>query len=408
MMKRKRVMLLLLACCLYPPVQSQTKEASEQIAQRIQAVENSLVEFVQGPPSAAQQTSKVTNLTDRMRLHKIPGVSIAVINDNATEWAKGYGLIKAGDPASVTTEALFEAASTSKLITAVIVLHCVEEGKLTLDENVNKYLKSWKVGDNEYTKDKKVTLRLLLTHQSGLPATNYPFDETKGIPTLLQVLRGELPAQNKPAVVAFVPGSKWQYSNIGYNVIQLVLEDVLGKPFHQIAREVLFEPLGMKSSSFLYPLKPGEREREALPHDEKGTVCEPAMHPSAVAQGGLMTTPSDLARLTIELMLAYQGKSSRILSKKMVDQMFHRELDLDPKIFGVPASEGLGVFLQGKGREFSFAHPGSNYPGSTSFLIGYPELGKGAIIMTNGVMGEVLALEILPALTKVYGWPMTR
>ena len=68
---------------------------------------------------------------------------------------------------------------------------------------------------------------------------------------------------NKPAVVEYVPGTKWQYSNIGYVVIQEILEDALGKPFFQIARETVFKPLGMKNSSFIYPLDKKLQENEA-------------------------------------------------------------------------------------------------------------------------------------------------
>jgi len=126
------------------------------------------------------------------------------------------------------------------------------------------------------------------------------------------------------------------------------------------------------------------------------------MPPTAVAHGGLMTTPSDLAIFTIELMRAYQGLSNRLLSKKTARQMFRKELDLDPRMFGVPISEGLGVMLYGEDENLVFAHPGSNYPGMNCWLIGYPETGRGAIVMTNGEKGEILAMEIISAINREY------
>ncbi len=376
-----------------------------QTAQRIREVESSLPEF--GAADAAS-APKLYTLAERMASGKVPGVSIAVIDRLRIEWARGYGVLRAGGTAPVTPESLFEAASTSKLVTAVMVLRGVEQGKLDLDADVNTYLKSWKVQESEFTREQKVTLRRLLTHQAGLPATNFPYDDTAAPPTLVQVLRGEAPAQNKPAVVGLVPGSKWQYSNIGYVVIQQVLEDVYGRPFAELARQMVFQPLQMKSSTFAYPLPPAWRSREAAPHDGEGVACEPAMHPAAQAQGGLMTTPSDLARLAIELMRASQGRSGRLMSPASVRQMFRTEVELDPRLFGFPAREGLGVFLLGQGEGLSFGHPGSNYPGATSWLIGYPEKGQGVVIMTNGVKGELLALELMTALTRVYGWPFGR
>jgi CubicO group peptidase (beta-lactamase class C family) len=377
------------------------REEKAQLSQRIKNVENGLVEFKPGAPPG----KKKWTLAERMAAHRIPGVSIAVIDENKVDWAKAYGFLRAGGDAVVTPESIFQAASTTKVVTAALVLHFVDKGKIDLDRDVNAYLKSWQVPENDFTKQKKVTLRLLLTHQSGLPATNFPHDEKAGAPTLVQVLKGEFPAGNKPAVVEYLPGSKWQYSNIGYVVLQQILEDVSGKPFTRLAQEVVFEPLGMKSSTMFYPLEAEMRSREAMPHDEQGKAGEPGLPPSALAQGGLLTTPSDLARLTIELINAYQGRSSRLLSQEAVRRMFHKETDIDPRIFGFPVGQGLGVMLMGEGKGFSFAHPGSNYPGTTCWLVGYPELGKGAVIMANGANGDMLSLEILPAIANGYGWP---
>lgn len=385
------------------------QKARLDIEQRMQNIENGLVEFTSPKIVFQADSSNIQNtqtLSKRMAHYKVPGVSIAVINDNKIEWAKGYGVIKAESGAAVTPDTYFEAASTTKLLTSVITLHFVEQKRLDLDEDINTYLKSWKIPANDFTREKKVTLRLLLTHQAGINRPDGMFSwEDGSVPSLVQVLKGEPPAQNKPAVVEFVPGSKWQYSNMGYVVIQMVLEDVLGKPFPQIAQETVFRPLGMKSSTLVYPLRAELKAAEAVPHDAEGKAHEPGMIPTAVAHAGLMTTPSDLALFTVELMRAYQGRSDRILSSEMARRLFHLELELDPNMFGVALAEGLGVFLHGEGQNISFLHPGGNYPGSNCWLIGFPEVGKGAAIMTNGAMGEVLAIEILAAIKNEYGWP---
>jgi CubicO group peptidase (beta-lactamase class C family) len=340
-----------------------------------------------------------------MAFYKVPGVSITVINDNRIEWAKGYGVLKAGASVPVTPGSLFEAASTTKAVIAAIVLGLVQEGKLDLDKDVNLYLKSWHVAENDLTRQRKVTLRLLLTHRAGLPMTNFPYDDNGAPPTLLQVLKGEAPAGNKAAVVELLPGGKWQYSNIGYVVIQQLLEDVLGKPLERIARERVFAPLAMDSSTFAYPLDREKKKNEALPHDEQGAAGTPAMHPAALAQGGLMTTPSDLARFACDLLQAHDGRSKGLLAPATVRAMLTKQVDLDPRLFGFPVAEGLGVFVAGSGRGLSFSHPGQNYPGATSWLIAYPELGQGAVIMTNGAKGDLLTLEIISGLAAAYGWP---
>ena len=246
---------------------------------------------------------------------------------------------------------------------------------------------------------------MLLTHQAGLPATNFPQKENAGDPTLVQVLDGETPAMNKPAIVEYVPGTTWQYANVGFVVIQQILQDRTNKPYSRLAYEIVFEPLGMENSTFEYPLKLERRPMEATPHDADGIAREPVLTPTALAHGVLVTAPSDLALFTIELMRAYQGLSDRLLSKEMTRQMINKELDLDPQMFGVPLGEGLGVMLYGTDENLIFLHPGSNFPGMNCWLLGNPRVGKGAVVMTNGAMGEVLAMEIISAIIREYEWP---
>jgi len=377
-----------------------------QIARRILALESGLVEFVPGPPDPAGTPRKMS-LAERMAAHKIPGVCIAVVKGGKVVWVKAYGVLKAGGEAPVTPESIFQAASTTKMLVAAAALHYVDKGRLDLDEDVNAYLKSWKVPENELTRRNKVTLRLLLTHRAGLPMTNFPSDDGPP-PSLVQILKAEPPARNKPAVVELVPGSEWRYSNIGYVVIQLLLEDLTGKPLARLMREVVFDPLGMKSSTLVYPLEPRLRDKEALPHDVEGRTGELALPKTALAQGGLLTTSSDLALFTLELMRSYRGESERLLSREAARAMLRPELDLDPSLLGMPLREGLGVILSPPGGPFWFGHPGDNYPGASCWVVGYPDLGAGLVVMTNGAKGNLLVMELLPAFEAAYVRPETK
>lgn len=86
--------------------------------------------------------------------------------------------------------------------------------------------------------------------------------------------------------------------------------------------------------------------------------------------------------------------------------MFHTEVDLDPSILGFAMGQGLGAFIWEEGENMSFGHPGDNEPGASCWLMGYPALGKGVVIVTNGAKGNLLVLEILPALEEEYDWPL--
>jgi CubicO group peptidase (beta-lactamase class C family) len=377
----------------------------KEINGRIEYVENNLIEFVSPAGMLNPDSSQLANpktLHDRMAHYNTPGVSIAVINNYELEWAKGYGTMDNNTVGPVTTETIFEAASTSKFVTAVLVLNFVQKGLIDLDKDVNDYLKSWQIPENDFTQVEKVTIRRLLTHKAGLPTTNFSHDDKFGYPTLLNVLNGVSPALNAPAVPELIPGSQWQYSNVAYDVIQLIIEDISGKSFQQNAEDILFIPLGMNQSTFNYPLNSEMKIFEAMPHDAEGNSLEPSMHLTALAHGGLLTTPTDLAKFTNEIMLSYKGKSEKILSQELAKKLFNNEFDLDPRMFGMPISEGLGVLLIEDNNDLVFAHPGSNLPGLNCWLVGWLEQETAIIVMTNGAMGEVLAMEIISAFNYKY------
>ncbi len=198
-------------------------------------------------------------LVDRMKHYQVPGVSIAVIENFEIAWAKGYGVLEAGTSQPVTPNTLFHAGSIAKPVAAAAALVLVQEGLLTLDENVNDRLTSWKVPDNEFTEQEKVTLRRLLSHTAGLSdGGNASFARGEARFTIQQTLDAEPPTDSppseaKPVRVTTVPGTKFIYSPGGYGILTLLLEDVAEKPFPELLRERVFDPVGMASSTFEQP-----------------------------------------------------------------------------------------------------------------------------------------------------------
>ena len=255
----------------------------------------------------------------------------------------------------------------------------------------------------EFTIDNKVTLRHLLSHQSGMQMTNFSVDKNVGMPTLVDVVSGSPPAINKPAIPEFIPGTKWQYSNIAYVLVQLLLEDITGKSFQDIAEEIIFNPLGMNNSQFVYPLDNEKSTREAMPHDYDGNSREPSMHNVAFAPGGLTTTSLDLAKFVREIVLSYQGKSDKILLQNITKQLLNKESDyIEKTILDIPFSIALGAFYMGEGKDLLFLHTGGNFPGFKCWIVGWPEQGNGIVVMTNSANGRELGLEIISAFTHVY------
>src|SRR5205085_2713216 len=201
---------------------------------QIQRVEQGLLPavLIKGDPSWAIQ--------ERMRHYRVPGVSIAVINDFKVDWTKAYGVKDVETNEPVTTETRFQAASISKPVTAMIALKKVSEGKIALDENINNKLISWKLPDNEFTANNKVTLANLLSHTGGLTVHGFPgYEVGAKLPTLPEVLDGKEPANTAAVRVDMEPGTKFRYSGGGTTITQLTLMDIEKKPYPQIAQETV-------------------------------------------------------------------------------------------------------------------------------------------------------------------------
>ncbi len=378
-----------------PPVDSAasaTRAASADDTTRIARVMRGLkppVE-VEGRPVASW------TLAERMVHHKVPGVSIAVIEGGRIAWARGVGVKEAGKPDSVTPATLFQAASISKPVAATAMLRLVERGTLNLDTNVNRYLTSWKVPDNKFTAVEKVTLRRIVSHTAGLTVHGFPgYATSDPIPTVVQVLDGAKPANTAAVRVDTTPGSIERYSGGGTTVMQQLLVDVTGKPFPALMQELVLGPAGMTSSTYEQPLPVARAAEAARAHRQNGKPIPGGWHVyPEMAPAGLWTTPTDLLKWAIAITDARAGRSTALLSQGMTSQMLTAQ----------KGEVGLGPFVGGSGRNFHFGHGGAN-EGFHSELVMYPELGLGAAVMTNGDGGPLIIREILRALAAEYGWP---
>ncbi|HMV51582.1 MAG TPA: serine hydrolase [Blastocatellia bacterium] len=382
------VLLEVVAVANRPSVASQN---ADKVFERIARVEKGLL-----PAVVIKGQSGAMTIADRLAHYKVPGVSVAVINDGKLEWSKGYGVTEAGGTTPVKPETMFQAASISKPVAAMGMLALVEQGKLSLDEDVNAKLKSWKVPDNEFTKEQKVTLRRLASHSAGLTVhgfRGYAADEP--VPTAVQLLDGQKPANSAPVRVNVLPGSLWRYSGGGITVMQLLMADVTGKAFPALMRESVLDKLGMKNSTYEQPLPTEYAVRAATGHRSNGQAIKGKWHTyPEMAAAGLWTTPSDLAKFAVEIQQANAGKSAKVLSQAMVKQLLTKQ----------SGDYGLGVAVGGEGNARTFSHSGSN-EGFKCLLFAYTETGKGAVVMTNGDQGSQLANEILRGIAREYGWP---
>lgn len=366
-------------------------QGKTDVAARIERVEKGLL-----PAVVIKDQTMAMTMADRMKHYKVPGVSVAVVNDGKIEWAKGYGMTEAGGASPVTAETMFQAASISKPVAAAGALALVEKGLLSLDEETNAKLKSWKVPDSDFTKEQKVTLRRLASHSAGLTVHGFRgYANDEAVPTTVQVLDGQKPANSAAVRVDILPSSRWRYSGGGITVMQLLMTDVTGKQFPALMRELVLDKIGMQNSTYEQPLPADKGARVATGHRSNGEMVKGKWHTyPEMAAAGLWTTPTDLAKFAIEIQQANAGKSSKVLSQTMVKQMLTKQ----------SGDYGLGIGLGGEGKHAIFSHGGSN-EGFKCNLFAYIETGQGAVVMTNGDQGGVLGNEIFRSIAREYGWP---
>jgi CubicO group peptidase (beta-lactamase class C family) len=371
----------------------QEPEAGDALEDRIARVETGLLTH-----NVVRGDDARLTIEERLRFYRVPAVSVAVIDRGRIDWARAWGTAEAGRASAADTTTLFQAASISKPVTAAGALQLVEDGVLTLDGDVNQWLDSWRVPESSFTVAQPVTLRRLLSHTAGTTVSGFPgYVAGDPIPMLVQILEGSGPANTEPVEVDTVPGSQFRYSGGGYSIVQLLIEDVTGSSFSAFMEERVLGPAGMTRSTFAQPLPADRADEAATAHGLEGAPIPGRYHIyPEMAAAGLWTTPSDLARFVLEIQRAVTGFEGGAVSPESAHLMLSRR-EGDPY--------GLGLWVDGAADSLWFYHGGSN-EGFQAWMMGSGAGGRGLVVMTNGVGGFGLAMEIVRSIGREYGWDL--
>jgi CubicO group peptidase (beta-lactamase class C family) len=345
-------------------------------------------------PAVIKPGEKPFGLAERMRQYDVPGLSVAVIHNGKLAWARGWGVRDTASCAPVTPETAFQAASISKVATAVLALRLVEQGKIGLDRNINDALHSWRLPEDPQLAPSGVSLRQLLSHTAGLGVHGFAgYLPDAPLPTPIQILDG-VPPSNSGAVRSVLPaGNKFEYSGGGYVLMQVALSDVSGMPFAELAQREVLRPLGMMRSAYAQPPSPAIRANMAFGHANGSPIPGNYHVYPELGPAGLWTTAGDLARLLMDIQASAAGNKGHRLSPAMAREM------LTP----VKDNWGLGLALYTNGAA-RFGHDGVN-EGFESFMIAYVGKGDGIVALTNGGQGRRLMDEVVRAIATDYGWP---
>ncbi|NNF35582.1 MAG: beta-lactamase family protein [Saprospiraceae bacterium] len=363
-------------------------DVNAQNESEIKVIESSITPSIQ---IKGQSVDKIS-VEEKMKMHNVVNLSIAVIKDGKIRWAKGYGTAD-GVERKVDENTLFQAASISKPVAAAGIHKLVQKGALDLDTDVNKYLSSWKVPSSRFTDLEKVTLRKLMTHTAGTTVHGFPgYQSSDAFPTDIQVLNGE--GNTDAVVVDTIPGSINRYSGGGYTIMERVVEDVTGKDFAVFMSNDILDPFGMGNSTYEQPLPQDKVDRASFAFGESGEVYKGNYHhyPEQAA-AGLWTTPSDLAKFLIGIQEAYDGKSDKVLNKEMTEVFLTRD----------PLGHGHGPGISGEGEDFAFGHGGKN-AGFTCNMFASAKKGYGMIIMSGSDGARPVIDAVQRAIAEHYGW----
>lgn len=301
--------------------------------------------------------------------YKIPGCSIAIVKGGEIVWTQSYGYADIASGRKLTVDTPMSVQSITKSVTSWGVMRLAEKGLIDLNAPASQYLNSWQFPKADYPSE-KITVRQLLSHTAGMPLGDFT--------------KMYSPAQEKPsnrnamseeAVLMREPGTKFSYSNIGYNILEILIEDVTGQSFSEYIRNEVLLPLGMENSFF-------DIERDTTPYPStgynlKGEAVPVYVYPSK-GSGGLFSTAEDIARFAAAGM-----KENSVLSRESINRMYQSECTKIGVYGLIFDGYGFGHYVEKlPNGALSVSHGGQGN-GIMTHLQAVPETGDAIVILTN-------------------------
>lgn len=360
---------------------------------KIKAFENNLTQ----PRDLIFEDSLVAkySIYERMKYYKIPSVSMALIENGKMAWVKSYGFTDAESKIKTDENTMYQVASISKSVNALGITKLVQQGELSFETDIRKYLKTWRFPENEFSKNKLITLKNLLSHTAGFNVRGFiGYSYKDKIPTINQILDGDFPANNEAIKPILSPGEKFEYSGGGSTIVRKILDDCISNNYDSLMQAILLNPLQMTKSTFNQNLL--SNTKFAFGHDQnmKPLKGKYYSYPEQAA-GGLWSTARDIAKFIIHIQNSLLGSKGSILTKESTNEMLTPVLNDYALGFGILEKDG----------EKYFWHEGQSF-GYTSVYYGSFSTGKGVVILTNAFPdnGQPFIKELLNSIAITYNW----
>ncbi|MCI3937226.1 beta-lactamase family protein [Chryseobacterium aahli] len=263
------------------------------------------------------------HIDKQLEKYKLPGFSLVVFENYKIVYSSQVGVKSMDSKDKLDVNTAFSTASITKPITALLCHILEEKGLINLDEPIDKYLKRWHLPKSKFTEKNSPTWRQFFNHTSGTNQGGFS-DYYNGdvIPTIKQSLLGQIPRYDKEIEFLFTPGTGFEYSGGGYVIIQMALEDTLNKSITELAKEHLFVPLGLTNTTMIQPNEKGFPTNVASVHDKDGKVIKTGLPITPqIGASGVWSTPTDLAKLSIEIQNALRNKNNKVISHQVAKKV---------------------------------------------------------------------------------------
>ena len=329
--------------------------------------------LAQPPAKYAEAIRAIEALVERERRDAgIPGLSVALVEDQTVLWARGFGHADLGRSRPATADTVYRVGSVSKLFTDLAVVQLAEEGKIDIDAPVTRYLPDFKP-DNPT--GKPITLRQLMSHRSGLirepPVGSYFDPDPPSLEKTVASLNG-LP-------LVYEPGKRIKYSNAAIAAVGLVVERVDGRPFAKAVRERALRPLGMTASDFEPTAAVKKDLAEALMWTYHGRAFPaPTFELGEAPAGCMYSTVTDLSRFLSAVFAGGRCPTGAIVKEATLRAMLTPQFDKPDAKDGF----GLGFMLGELDGHKRVGHGGAIYGFSTELAF-LPDEKLGVVVIAN-------------------------